>query len=188
MGRFKSLCGSGKKYKQCCEKQPQNKESQKMNAKNLDGKKSPYINRFYQPKATSYDFMSLFCALLSKQQEYSFCREHLIEFIKSCQINRKYKDLLDDIRYKSNGVFNYSDDLDDAIFNLKLGGILYTISPERDSQIFISEDISAEELIKPRIKYVAVMAEFIDEYNAEYGLKNKQKVQIKRYSKVAEEN
>ncbi len=148
--------------------------------------KITYIDIFYQPKFTSYDFMSLFCAMLSIKQEYSCCMDHLIKFIKSSKTNRKYNDLLEDIRYKSNGVFDYSDDLDNAIFNLKLGCILYTISPEQDSQIYIFKDIPAEELIKPRIKYVDTMAEFIDEYNAEYGLNNKQKVQIKCYSKVTD--
>lgn len=159
-----------------------------MDEKNSNSTKVPYIDRFYQSKFTSYDFVSLFCAILSKQQQYSFFREHLIEFIKSSKTNRKYEHILEDIYLKSNGIFNYSDNLDDAIFNLKVGGILYTISPEQDSQIYISKNIPTEELISSRSKYVDVMLEFIDEYNAEHGMKNKQKAQIKRCSKVAREN
>lgn len=75
-----------------------------------------------------------------------------------------YTNLLNDIYLKSNGLFCHSEEFDEAIEKLKWGKILYTISPEQDSTIYIFHDIPISELIKPRAEYIDEVTNFIDEY------------------------
>ncbi len=123
-----------------------------------------YLSKFYEAEFSPYDFMSLFAAINASQRNYSFSRDNLIQFITSCKESNQFCRLLNDIHVKSNGIFNYSEDLDEAMQKLKLGKIFYTISPEKDSTIMIFEDIPMAELIKKRIEYFDEMVSFIGSY------------------------
>lgn len=123
-----------------------------------------YMEKFQEPEFSSYDFMSLFCVLNASQRNYSFNRDNLINFIKLCKDNNEFDRLLNSIRLKSNGIFPYSDELDEAIAKLKWEKILYTISPEQDYSIFIFEDIPMSELLKKRISYFDEMVRFLSKY------------------------
>ncbi len=123
-----------------------------------------YIEEFKESEFSSYDFMSLFCAFNAFQKNYSFNRDNLINFIKLCKESNKFTKLLNGIRLKSNGIFSYSEELDEAIAKLKWGKILYTISPEQDASIFIFENIPMSELIKKRISYFDEMVYFLSKY------------------------
>ena len=81
-----------------------------------------------------------------------------------CKESNKFTKLLNGIRLKSNGIFSYSEELDEAIAKLKWGKILYTISPEQDASIFIFENIPMSELIKKRISYFDEMVYFLSKY------------------------
>lgn len=125
---------------------------------------SKYMERFYNPEVSTYDFLSLFSAFYASQNEFSFDRDHLIHFMHFCKSNSKYKNLLTDINIKSNGISYYSEEFDEAIGKLKWGRILYTISPEQDARIFIFKDIPTKELIEPRKQYLEELNCFIEEY------------------------
>lgn len=134
----------------------------KNSRKNIDHEN--YNARFYQQKFSAYDFMKLFCAILSRQGKFSFYRDSLIDFINTCKFDGEYNNLLGGINLKSNGIFYYSKDLQEAITKLKFGGILYTISPETNSLINIYEDIPTEEFIYNQMKYEETMVEFVSNY------------------------
>ena len=143
--------------------------SKKIEDKILETRKSylerqSYDEKFSEPEFSSYDFMCLFCALNASQRNYSFNRETLIKFIKSCKENNTFSRLLNNIKLKNNGIFSYSDELDEAIAKLKWSRILYTISPETDASIHIFQDIPMSEFIKKRISYFDEMINFIEEY------------------------
>ena len=140
-----------------------------------------YIERFYEPSFSAYDFVSLFSVLCATQNEYSFSRDNLIVFINFCKIHSKYDKLLGDINLKSNGIFYYSEEFDEAIAKLKWGKILYTVSPEQDSNVYIFENIPTEEIIKPRVNYLEEVSNFISEYkNFENNNSNKLTLVMKR--------
>lgn len=124
-----------------------------------------YIDRFYNPEFSSYDFMSLFCAIYGSEQSDWFDRDVLLAFIQSCKKNGKYENLLNELQLKNNGVFCYSEDFEEAITKLKFGGILYTISPEQDAGIYIKKDVPFDKLINPREKYEDEMREFIGNFD-----------------------
>ena len=124
-----------------------------------------YLSKFYEAEFSPYDFMSLFTAINASQKNYSFSRDNLIQFIANCKKENQFHRLLKDIHIKSNGVFNFSEDLDEATQKLKIGRILYTVSPEENSTIMIFEDIPMAELIKKRIEYFDEMVNFIGDYN-----------------------
>lgn len=127
-------------------------------------KQDEYIKRFDDPKFTAFDFLSLFSAVYASEKEYSFDRDDLIEFISQCKSNSSFTEILSDINLKSNGVSYYSEEFDEAIAKLKWGGILYTISPERDSKIYIFEGIPVSQLMEGRENYIDDMEHFTCEY------------------------
>ena len=47
----------------------------------LESDTKKYINSFYEPDFSTYDFLSLFIALLADQETYSFDRDKLQEYI-----------------------------------------------------------------------------------------------------------
>jgi len=123
-----------------------------------------YLDKFYNPDITPYDFLSLFSSVLASQNEYSFVRDSLIEFINHCKKNSLYNNLLKDINLKTNGVTFYSEEFDEAISKLKWARILYTVSPEQDSTIWIFNNIPIPELIKHKESFLGEVKQFINEY------------------------
>ncbi len=120
---------------------------------------------FYEPKFTAYDFLVLFSALNAAQNVFSFYRDTLIRYIDLCKQNDEFKTLTSEINLRSNGINNFSEEFDDAIFQLKIAKILYTVSPEIDSEIFIFDNIPVKELIEKRKEYAKEMITFIEKYN-----------------------
>ena len=118
-----------------------------------------------EENVTAYDFMTLFCAISSIKNNYSFSRNNLLSYIANCKETHKFKELLQSIQIKNNGVYNYSTVLEDAVFQLKQANVLYTISPEQDSSIYISSDISIQNIIKPRLQYLNEAVEFVNSFN-----------------------
>lgn len=141
-----------------------------------------YIEKFYEPKFTPYDFIFLFSAVNANNKNYSFNKDNLISYIKLCNENFKFTNLTKEIPLKNNGISSFSEELDEAIAKLKWARILYTISPEKDSTIHIFEDIPTSEIIKPRIDYLEEMYDFIQEYN-----KFENEIINKYYKKLAEQ-
>ncbi len=136
-----------------------------------------YIDRFYDSPFSPYDFLSLFSALYVQQEEYFFDRDKLVEFIASCKRDDKYNNLLDDIHLKNNGIHSYSEDFDEAVAKLKWAHILYTVSPEVDSTIYIFEDTPFIEMMKTKTNFIDEMTNFIVEFK-EYEIRK-----VKEYQK-----
>lgn len=124
-----------------------------------------YLEHFYEPEFTSYDFIFLFSTINALQNNYSFSRDNLLKTIENCKSNNEYNDLLEEIKLKSNGIHSYSEELEEAITKLKYCGILYTISPEQDSTIFIVEKEEFFKKVQLRKDQSEEMTKFISKYN-----------------------
>lgn len=124
-----------------------------------------YLEHFYDPEFTSFDFMLLFSTINALQNNCSFNRDNLLKTIEICKSNNEYNDLLEEIKLKSNGIHSYSEELEEAITKLKYSGILYTISPEQDSTICIVENQELFESIQLRKDKKEEMTKFISKYN-----------------------
>ncbi len=127
-----------------------------------------YIEHFIDLEFTAYDFCALFSAYNVSQNTHSFDSDNLIQFINFCKQNNMFSRLLRDIRLKSNGLWYYSDELDEAIARLKWGGILYTVFPEKTSLVHIVEGIPILDFISKRIEFLDEMSAFVDVYE-EFG-------------------
>lgn len=88
----------------------------------------------------------------------------MIAFIKVCKSENKYRNLLNDINLKNNGLFDYSEDINEAIAKLKWVKILYTISPETDTTVYILDDIPTEDILRKRKDYIEEITNFISKY------------------------
>ena len=135
-----------------------------MNIRNGWEESQNYAERFYESKFSPYDFMCLFTAINALQKKLIFNRDSLIRFIRSCKSNNQFNRLLNEIYLKNNGIFDYSNDLDEAVQKLKIAGILYTVSPESDATMNIFENIPTAKLIKDRLDYFDEMANFVENY------------------------
>lgn len=123
-----------------------------------------YLDRFYEPDFTAYEFLTAFSAIYASLGDYSFNRNAMIDFINHCKNNSLFTKILEDISLKSNGVSYYSENYEEAITRLRYGGILYTISPEHDSTVYIDEKLSITDLLKDKKKYIDDVTNFINEY------------------------
>lgn len=135
-----------------------------------------YIDRFYDPSFSPYDFLSLFSALYASQKDYSFSRDNLVEFIAVCKKNNKYSNLVGDIHLRNNGIHSYSEEFDEAVAKLKWGSILYTISPERDSTICVFENTPFAKTMIGKDDFADEMTDFIGEFK-EYEMKKDKEYQ-----------
>lgn len=87
-----------------------------------------YIDMFYTPDMTSYEFLKSFFAALYLKNKTSVNRD-LTDFFYAIKKEKKYSDLLKEFKFKSNGVFVYSDELEDGIFTLQNMGLLGKKNP-----------------------------------------------------------
>lgn len=131
----------------------------------LNEEEIKYLNMFHESDFSPYDFICLFSAINMSQNNFSFNRDKLIQYISFCKKNNQFDELLNDIQINNNGVFDYSNALEEAIQKLKLGRILYTISPEQNSQIYMFKNIVFTNLIENREKYKDKMELFIKKFN-----------------------
>ena len=95
---------------------------------NLNMKSSTYLERFYEPKVTAYEFMKCFFAYLKKNNINEIERD-LVTFLRNQKQFEENKDVLEEINFRTNGVNFYSDDVEDALFNLQNGGLLGKMNP-----------------------------------------------------------
>ena len=87
-----------------------------------------YLSRFYEPKITAYEFLKCFFAYLKKENVNEVDRD-LITFLHEQKKKEENKEVLEEINFRSNGVNYYSDDVEDALFNLQNGGLLGKMNP-----------------------------------------------------------
>lgn len=87
-----------------------------------------YIDLFYSPAMTSYEFLKSFFAALFLDEKKTINRD-LTDFFYETKNNPKYTEILNEFKFKNNGVFNYSDELEDGIFTLQNMGLLGKKNP-----------------------------------------------------------
>jgi len=87
-----------------------------------------YMDRFYEPKVTAYEFLKYFFAFLKKEGLIEV-RRNLLEYLYNLKKTGEVEVVLDEISFRSNGVCHYSNDIDDALFNLQNGKLLGKMNP-----------------------------------------------------------
>lgn len=105
-----------------------------------------YLSRFYDPKVTAYEFLKCFFAYLRKNEIKEIDRD-LVEFLREQKDVAENKDVLEEINFRTNGVNYYSDDIEDALFNLQNGGLLGKMNPSFGIIIIKYSDNEIEEAI-----------------------------------------
>lgn len=124
-----------------------------------------YLEHFYESQFNAYDFIVLFSAINSIKNVYCFNKENLINFIADLKKGKQYEEILNDIQLRNNGVFYYSNDLDEAISKLHSIGILYTLSSKSNSLIYICDNLDISRMLKQKLEFVTNIVEFINDYN-----------------------
>lgn len=94
----------------------------------IDERSTSYLERFYEPKVTAYEFMKCFFAYLKKGKVNEIERD-LVNFLRNQKEETVNRDVLGEINFRTNGVNYYSDDIEDALFNLQNGGLLGKMNP-----------------------------------------------------------
>lgn len=130
----------------------------------LDKDTQKYLDNFKEKEFSSYNFLCLFVGVSYIKGNKSFDRNKLLSFIEINKTIDFYTKILSDIKIKSNDIFFYSEELEEAYSKLKFLDILYTISPEVDSTIYIREDIPVNDIITLYSKYYGIMEEFVEKY------------------------
>lgn len=87
-----------------------------------------YLDRFYDPKVTAYEFLKCFFAYLRQNSVKQIDRD-LVDFLRGQKESEANKEVLEEINFRTNGVNYYSDDIEDALFNLQNGGLLGKMNP-----------------------------------------------------------
>ena len=126
-----------------------------------------YMSRFYDPKITAYEFLKCFFAYLGLKEVREVNR-NLIDFLyKQKQISRN-KYVLEEINFRNNGIKYYSDDVEDAIFNLQNGGLLGKMNPSFGRIIIeYTEDEINKTLQSISNEYTLIINDIAESYKIE---------------------
>lgn len=106
-----------------------------------------YIDMFYTPAITSYEFLKSFFAELYKNKVTEVSRD-LSEFFFNMKKNPKYKEVLLEIKFKNNGIFKYSNELEDDILTLQNMGLLGKKNPSFGVILIEYSDSIADETLE----------------------------------------
>lgn len=87
-----------------------------------------YLSHFYNPKLTAYEFLKCFFAFLKKLNVEEADRD-ISDFLYEQKKIKQNSSVLEEIKFRSNGIFWYSNDIEDALFNLQNGGLLGKMNP-----------------------------------------------------------
>jgi hypothetical protein len=87
-----------------------------------------YLSRFYEPSVTAYEFLKCFFAYLKKFKLEKVNRD-LVGFLYRQKKITENQEVLAEIKFRTNGINYYSNDLEDALFNLQNGGLLGKMNP-----------------------------------------------------------
>ena len=139
---------------------------------NLSKETKEFLDLFYQPKFTEFDFICLFISMLKLENIHSFDTNQLESFIIKNKYNQVFKEMLKEFKVKSNGIHKYSNQFKEVIKMAKNSGLIFSISPEIDGLVFIKKDIDIKELIKGKEEYIDTMKYFINQiYDLNYETK-----------------
>ncbi len=87
-----------------------------------------YLGFFEFPQMTSYVFLKAFFAALFNRNCSQVSRD-ITDFLYEMKNDSRYEMLLEDITFRSNGVFMYSSEIEDEILTLQNVGLLGKRNP-----------------------------------------------------------
>ncbi len=87
-----------------------------------------YLGFFEFPQMTSYVFLKAFFAALYKRKCAQVSRD-ITDFLYKIKNDSRYEMLLEDITFRSNGIFMYSSEIEDEILTLQNVGLLGKRNP-----------------------------------------------------------
>ncbi len=119
-----------------------------------------YLSRFYEPKITAYEFLKCFFAYLYKLDLKQIDRD-LVGFLFEQKQKHENEEVMEEINFKSNGVNYFSDDFEDALYNLQNGGLLGKMNPSFGVIIIKYTDTEANEAISSIDKKYQILIENI---------------------------
>lgn len=90
--------------------------------------RNKFIERFFEPQITAYEFLKCFFAFIKKEGTEQIERD-LTRFLYIEKKAPENAQIMEGITFRSNGVNYYSDDVEDALFNLQNGGLLGKMNP-----------------------------------------------------------
>jgi hypothetical protein len=123
-----------------------------------------YLSCFYRPEVTAYEFLKCFFAFL-KLSRIIEAHEDITRFLYEQKGLSENEVVLREINFKSNGVSYYSNDIDDAIFNLQIGGLIGKENPTFRKINIKYTDEEAETIIGGIDKqYADIIREIADSY------------------------
>lgn len=119
-----------------------------------------YINS----KNDAYDFLLLFCYVNYTQNNYFFNRNSLVNFIKKCQETKNFNSTLGEITILNEENYNYSKELEEALFKLNLEDKISIIPTKNNLVMHIKKELSnlsLQELKKKDLKeQICIVSEF----------------------------
>lgn len=130
----------------------------------IDAGTEKYLSRFFEPQITAYEFLKYFFAYLKKNDANEVNRD-LVDFLRKQKENKDNQGVLEEINFRSNGVKYYSDDIEDALFNLQNGGLLGKMNPSFGIIIIKYTEDEIEEILEsiPE-EYSPVIERIANEY------------------------
>jgi len=106
-------------------------------------------------KNDAYDFLLLFCYVNYIQNNYFFNRNSLVDFIKKCQETKYFNSTLGEIAILNEENYNYSKELEEALFKLSLEDKISIIPTKTNLIMHIKDEfsnLSLQEIKKKNLK------------------------------------
>lgn len=126
-----------------------------------------YINRFYTPIISSYEFLKSFFAELYQNSVTEISRD-LSEFFYNLKNEPRYSEILREIKFRSNGVFIYSNELEDNILMLQNMGLLGKTNPSFGIILInYNNSIATETLNGLSEEHLNIIKEIVNLYKSE---------------------
>ena len=138
--------------------------------KNRNERLLAYLNRFYVPKVTAYEFMKCFFACLRRLEIEEVDRD-LVTFLMQEKGKVENAVVLEEIRFRTNGINYYSDDIEDALFNLQNGGLLGKMNPSFGIIIIKYDESEIQKAINSiNQEYSNIIDKIAQNYKKKYNL------------------
>lgn len=105
-----------------------------------------YIKQFYEPSITVYRFLRIFFAVLHERKVNEISRD-LVSFFSNIKKIPRYHSIMHEFKFRSNGIFQYSNELEDNIFTLQNMGLLGKENPSFGIILIKYNDAISHEII-----------------------------------------
>ena len=134
------------------------------NATILNSDTLEYLSKFHEPEISACSLLKAFFAKLYMSKIYEV-KEDLSPFFIYLKDNEKYEKILSDIHFKSNGIFMFSNELEDGIAFLKNLNLLYT-EVVSNHKLYIRYDFSEakRDFEKLSKQHQILISDIVDEY------------------------